>query len=70
MELFLAALMVIGIFVVAPAIIGLGIVGGAVVRDRIQITRSLKYETLATATATQVEATEQERELVTAGYKQ
>ena len=69
MELFLAALMVIGIFVVAPALIGLGIVGGAVVRERIQIARALKYETAATATATKVEATEQERELVAAGYK-
>ena len=70
MELFLTALMVIGIFVVAPTLIGLGIVGGAVVRERIQIGRVLKHEAAATATATKVEAPEQERELVAAGHKQ
>ena len=63
MELFLAALMVIGIFLVGPTLIGLGIVGTYVARERILTARALRYQ-CAGAKAT---ATKPERDLVAAG---
>ena len=63
MELFLAVLMVIGIFVVGPALIGLGVVGTYVARERIQTARTLRYQ----GAGAEAEATEPERELVAAG---
>ena len=63
MELFLAVLMVIGIFVVGPALVGLAIVGGHVARERIQTARALRYQGAGAEAA----ATEPERELVVAG---
>ena len=77
MELFLAALMVIGIFVVAPALIGFVIVGVFVLRERMQTARALKHEAAAAATAleTKVESVaepktaEEERELAARGQR-
>ena len=77
MEVFLAALMVLGIFVVAPALIGFIIVGAFVLRERMQTARALKHEAADAATAleTKVEAVaerklaEEERELAAGGQK-
>ena len=63
MELFLAALMVIGIFVVGPALIGLGVVGAHVARERIQTARTLEYQ----GAGAEAKATQPEREPVAAG---
>ena len=61
MELFLAVLMAIGIFVVAPAIIGLGIVGTHVAYERVHTARTPKHEAATAGKA------EQEREVVAGG---
>ena len=63
MEVFLAVLMAIGIFVVAPALIGFAIVGGYVARERTHIARTLRYQ----GAGAEVKATEPESELVAAG---
>ena len=75
--LFLAFLMVIGIFVIGPALIGLAIVGGHVLRERMHVAQTGRYgheaaaaglETKAEAVA-KTELPEEGRELVGRGRK-
>ena len=77
MDVFLAFLMVIGIFVIGPALIGLAIVGGYVLRERMHLAEARRHghEASATGLETKTKAVakpklkEEDRELVAQGRK-